>query len=76
MTKRDSNGEFKIEHGIPRPIIMRNIQYPFQAMKIGDSFVVPRTRVVNDLYLVAKNRGIKISIRKLENGDRRVWRIA
>jgi len=68
---------FEIEKGIPIP--EQKSIYPIKDMKIGDSFIIPAGRnKYNPSPLIspqAKRYGIKLTTRKLSNGDYRVWRV-
>lgn len=75
--------EYKIEEGIPipeRPGRNRK-DHPFNTMKIGDSFIVElpdpskSEGVKNSIYVLARTRGLKIAIRKIDNDTLRVWRV-
>jgi hypothetical protein len=67
-----------IEHGIPlgnflRPGTVRNmISSTFQMMHNLDSFVITEKRR-GIIYQVAREAGLKITSKKLENGMIRVW---
>ena len=61
-----------IESGIPIPEPRMN-KYPWEQMKVGDSFTVTKGRRPGVL-LSAKTAGVKITVRK-ENNLIRVWLI-
>jgi hypothetical protein len=76
---------FKVESGIPLGKLKKASKYPFDKMKINDSFLVPsngkkeinvRGSIANSVSIYNKsvNKKIKITIRKTEAGIR-VWRI-
>lgn len=72
----------EIEFGVPRPPSDRGglgskLRAAFQAMRSGDSFVLPWTKTsgVVEIYKAAKAVGAKASIRRLPNGTTRVWRV-
>jgi len=71
------NGQFKIEHNVPLPggPAARGNKYPVVQMKVGDSFVVPKGKVFNDLYGYARKARVKVTVRKQEDGSNRVWRV-
>ena len=65
--------EIKIDRNIPIPkghqTGLTNI---FKKLKVGDSFESP-SWIANG-YTLANNIGIKILVRKQENGSYRIWR--
>lgn len=66
-----------IEKGIPLPEERKRNVYPYQAMEVGESFLVPEAKmqiVCNSNYRVSKATGMKFTARKEGNGVR-VWRI-
>jgi hypothetical protein len=68
--------KFKIEKGIPIPSL-RSL-YPFDQMKVGDSFVVTGEQckgIHQALYYQNTKSGMKFTGRKLDEGKYRVWRI-
>lgn len=70
----------KIDKDIPFPERMNKgkSMYPFAAMKIGDSFLVPfenRNRVSVAMVTANRKIGKKFASKKVEDGIR-VWRIA
>ncbi len=70
-----------IESGIKIPTKFRSgIAQAMRSMKKGDSFVFNTEGVasrVNNIHGSARNIGIKIASRKIDNnGTYRVWRIA
>lgn len=69
--------KLKIEKGIPVPSdgAKNHIAYTIRRMQKGDSFVWPKGRVPNGLYATAKAIGMKLTSRKLQNGNSRFWRI-
>ena len=77
--------EIKIETGIPIPKQKGTSKYPFQSMKIGDSFFVPNIHVsaLSGSMINARNsmnapKAKWITRTVTENGVKgvRVWRIA
>jgi hypothetical protein len=87
---KPSNGhkyEYTVEHGIQisgaRISSLRN-KFPFELMKVGDSFLIPAKDIVakkpNTLHYAAKQfakmkPGFMLTSRLQLNGERRVWRI-
>ena len=73
---------FKIESGVPAPaprfIPKRKRKYPFDQMKINDSFFVPNGKVNTISVSVAqfhqKNKPKRLTCRTVEGGVR-VWRV-
>lgn len=73
--------DITIENGIPIPkkteIALEDKFPEFLALKISDSFVIPNERF--PLYLVIADWGCQHNqrheVRKLDNGDYRVWRV-
>lgn len=68
---------YEIEKGIKVPTKAHS-KYPFDKMKVGDSFLVPaeqqnHARVT--AYAYAKRNNIKIVVRKVDGGFR-IWRTA
>ena len=53
----------------------RPIKYPFDDMRIGDSFMVSTQSAAKSACTAAFARGLRASRRKVEGGYR-VWRIA
>ena len=71
--------EIKIEKGIPIPTITKKyrLSYPFQYMKVGDSFLVPQdyaeiARCSSQQF--GKRHNMKFIMKTLE-GYSRIWRI-
>ncbi len=74
---------FEIESGIavpPKPV--RGGKYPFDKMKVGDSFVVEMAPLKSWASLFAtitsvqKKLNIQLTTRLIEPGKRRIWRTA
>lgn len=81
---------FKIESNVPLPAIPRGapsspVKYPWDGMKVGDSFFIPmldktlinlRSGLTIDLkkYTTQTGNKIKITTRAIDNGIR-IWRI-
>ena len=85
---KTGNIELKIERGIPAPLprSLRGKELPFDAMKIGDSFLYPipkeqdRTKIRNRLAQACsqrkrRNPAMNFTLSWDGNGVR-VWRIA
>ena len=68
--------EFKIESGVPMPIMRLPHKYPFDEMKIGDSFFVKdgTASQQSNISYSAKRRGFTVRTRR-EGRDFRVWRV-
>lgn len=68
-------------------VIEKNIPVPTQQrqesswakflsqLEVGDSFVVPNDKVANGLYNYFKKLTMRCSVREIENGFYRVWRV-
>lgn len=68
---------YEIEKGIKLPpsTRRRTSKYPWDQMKVGDSFFVPGKP--KGLYTAASNHGVKIAVRPEKKGNQegvRVWR--
>jgi hypothetical protein len=53
-------------------------RYPLDKMEVGDSFLVPKAEertIRNAVYLWASRHNKKFTIRTLDNGTIRCWRI-
>lgn len=73
--------QFEIEKGIAIPPKQKNTKYPFQRMKVGDSFFVPYSKVKNKkiiqstFYIFRKETKLKMEIDFAEyKTGIRVWR--
>jgi hypothetical protein len=68
--------ELKIESGvpIPPPRHLNGMTAVMRRMKIGDSFSCEKP--AGTFHSTAALAGIKISMRRLDDGTYRVWRIA
>ena len=74
---KSMNEEYKIEKNVPiKGINNKNtpLTRVFSMLKIGDSFLMEGGRYVT-LYSAAKRFKIKITVRKQENNQVRIWRI-
>ena len=70
--------KFKIEKGIPMPSSRNGSFYPFDQMRVGDSFVVTGEQcksIHQTIYYQNIKSGMKFTGRKLDEGKYRVWRI-
>lgn len=70
------DNEYKIEKGVPIPAPGRavaTIVEVVRSMEIGDSFVANHPPTT--FYGAAKYNNMKVSVRKLEGGGFRIWRI-
>jgi hypothetical protein len=80
MKRNKTSCEYKIEENIPFPTVfsLRHSKYPFEQMKVGDSFFVPGINSTQFSYaLRAPNKGAenkRFASRTVEGGVR-VWRI-
>lgn len=78
---KEDSPSFKIEKDVPVPNVHQSGKWDFmEKMKNGDSFVLPKdTYEINKALGVCRSRAssfeFKITIRRLENGDVRIWRI-
>lgn len=83
-----SRPAFRIDKGIPIPIRITNtgiteamrkldisVPDPVTGFLVGDSFWIPPKHSRTGLYVIARNLGIKITVRT-ENGGQRIWRLA
>ena len=73
-----SEYKYEVEKGVPQPTPRDMfLKYPWKVMDVGDSFFVPDSEISSrqNFHSCAKNRGIKISTRRVDDGIR-VWRIA
>jgi hypothetical protein len=76
-------GELEVERGIAIPPMRRgfrrrSIHYPFVALEIGESFLVPRgadQRVVASMCLYWKKKIGRVFTTRTVDGGIRVWRI-
>jgi hypothetical protein len=70
--------DYKIEKGIKIPKNSKGVglKYPFDKLKVGDSFAVgidEMDKAKRTAYLYARRHGIKIETRAIEGGAR-IWR--
>lgn len=72
---------YEIEKGVPLPTDKRGGRYsayPWKAMAVGDSFVVPRAKnqpLGGMVREATKRLNMKFTTRRVEGGIR-IWRIA
>ena len=71
----------KIESNIPIPRNKsgREMKYPFKLMEVGDSFLVPPgsdNKVRICAHASRKQTGYNYTVRKMEDGTYRCWRIS
>lgn len=70
----------KVERKVEIPPRTKGLKYPWDELKVGDSFFVDQKVTSNGMYSCAANynrrakKPIKISVRKEGNGIR-VWRV-
>jgi hypothetical protein len=72
----------KVEKGVPLPppVWRKSRIYPFDSMKVGDSFFVPGgdrqsySKAISAAHYYGKKHDMKFRIRGVEGGCR-VWRI-
>lgn len=72
------NGELKIEKGIPLPNkkgISGSVSDVFKQMAIGDSIVFPAKNRSMMFYL-QKTTGFRLTSRRINKDEVRIWRIA
>ena len=69
--------EFKIEKDVPIPSASyRNSKYPWTAMEVGDSIVVPSSLAsLSGSLNNARRKGIKLVARTIDANSCRVWRV-
>jgi hypothetical protein len=64
----------KIESGIPIPQRHGAIAAIVRQMKVGDSVALASTEKANSFRTAAARAGVKITVRKLQDGTFRGWR--
>lgn len=79
ITVPETADEFIIEHGVPIPEgRMRYVGFTAALRKceVGDSFVVPfiATGSRTSIYTCATHLGMRVVMRKQDNGSYRIWR--
>lgn len=71
---------YKITKSIPIPERRKVYSFPIENMDVGDSFEVPPAEKAAASgccnWHARKNEGKKFTIRKMPNGNYRVWRIS
>jgi len=69
--------KYQIESGVPMPINLRNVKYPFKTMEIGDSFIIDNVNaqiISKAAYVFGKRNNKKFAVRT-NDGTARIWRI-
>lgn len=69
--------KYQIESGVPMPINLRNVKYPFKTMEIGDSFIIDNVNakiIHNAAYAFGKRNNKKFTVRT-NDGTARIWRV-
>jgi hypothetical protein len=64
--------KIKIEKGIPLPDLSR--KYPFDKMKVGDSFFTEKAHLTGSVICAQNRTGFKFKSKFMDGGTR-VWRI-
>ncbi len=69
--------EFEIESDIPLPPTLagRPAKYPWDKMKLGDSFFSPNRNVSTCVSHTNKKSGMKFTVRKSTKGGVEGWRV-
>lgn len=71
---------YEISKNIPIPEARKAYNFPIGSMDVGDSFEVPPGEKIaahnHARYCEKKYEGKKFTIRKMPNGNYRVWRIS
>jgi len=72
--------KYKIEKDVPIPPQSHKAQskYPFNTMAVGDSFALgdaQPNRVRSAAQAHSKRKGVKVVVRKTDDGTYRCWRI-
>ena len=84
VTKHDSDTEYKLERGVPIPEYSRTWQFPLLNMEIGDSFVIPLSKLKSLRNSITrmhrKNDSLRFITRTVHGRGRagkqtRVWRV-
>lgn len=74
-----SDYKFTVEQGVPIPARGNKSKYPFEGMKVGDSFIVPSNLVETIRRRAGKHREKHMPwhyrIGKDASGNTRLWRI-
>lgn len=75
--KKKPNGAVKIEKGVPIPVSRKTGWAAVLGdMKVGDSFAVADDQPTrNTIYQTARRLKLPITLRGLDGGQIRVWRI-
>lgn len=73
----------KVESGVAMPVTVnhtRGVKYPYETMKVGDSFFIPGEGKNMQITVCGRNRrvgkrlGARYTAKKVEGGIR-VWRV-
>lgn len=71
--------KIKVETGVPIPNKKgrkpSGIKEILESMKVGDSVVVPHHNQYDYVRYVMRRLGYKMTMRTLDDGSRRIWRI-
>ena len=71
-------GEYKIEKNIPFPKVTRSKWSWLLELEVGDSVLIPEKRVASvrtSVGQIGKMNDMKFSVRTVENGKYRLWRV-
>jgi hypothetical protein len=80
-TKPNKTMQYQIEKGVTMPelkVLRRGkkpLRIALEQMEIGDSIAIDRDHV-HRAHASAKQAGIKIAVRSMDDGTTRVWRVA
>ncbi len=66
----------KIEHNVVRENYQTGMTDALRALEVGDSFVCPLKQARTSAAPMAIRMGIRVSVRKISDGQARVWRVA
>ncbi len=66
----------KIEQNVPRENYQTGMTDALRALQVGDSFVCPLKQARTSAAPMAIRMGIRVSVRKLDAEQARVWRVA
>ena len=69
---------FDIVNDLAVPPRERSRKYNIDELEVGQALIIPngQKHTASAIYSGARSLGIKVSIRKLDNGDVGVWRTA
>jgi hypothetical protein len=79
MKSTDNKTAFKIESGIPVPVVLQGqlSPFPWDLLKVGESFFVPNGKLASlkaNCYQRSRPNGLKLRAFPVEGGVR-VWRL-